>query len=137
MRTPQESEQFLQTMIEIGHRRDPSVIDALLQVLDDNTEDRTMMTELYRVIEKEYAPAVYVPALFRNLGSMLRAASESTFYMHARVLNDDDDTGYKLYLAGTSTLSRDLRDDLLKLLADISARYPDRVAKVRAALATG
>jgi hypothetical protein len=136
MRTLEERQQFLETMIEVSKRADPAVVDDLLRVIDDESEERGLMTELYRALEATYPPAVFVPALLRNVEPMLEKAAESTFYLHARVLNDDRTDSYELYAAGLPELQKEARASLRKMFeTEFEAQHPERLRAVRSALA--
>jgi hypothetical protein len=136
MRTVEERQLFLETMIEVVKRADPAVVDDLLQVIDDDSEERGLMTELYRAMEATYPPSVFIPALLRNVEPMLAKAAESTFYLHARVLNDDRTDSYALYEGGLPKLKKKARAALRKMFeTDFEAQHPERLRSVRAALA--
>src|SRR5215831_12072886 len=97
LRSSQESGRFLELVRELGLRRDPAIVDDLLLAIDDSCEDYSVMAELWRVIEGEYSPTVFVPALLRNIEPMLEKARDSTFYLHARLLNRMDPESFNLY----------------------------------------
>jgi hypothetical protein len=131
----EECARFIELTIAVARRRDPAVLDELLDVIDDATGDVEVMAELWRALEDVYPPSLFVPALLRSFESMIRKAPDTTFYLHARLLNDPDPRSFELYLAGLPSLSPRARTLLEELLATpFEPRYPARVNQVNAAL---
>lgn len=137
LQTEEECSEFLDIVGQLCRRQDPTVIDELLRIVDDGVRSRDVMAELWRGLEGSYPAKVFVPALLRNLQKMAEKAPESTFYLHARLLNSpDDDPSFALYLTMLPSLSSDARKVLLHVLEeDFEARVPDRLVRVRRRLA--